>query len=103
MLRYPARLEPTEHGKVRLILPDVPEVEVIADSEVGAVDAAAEALEGALGGYILDARPIPTPSDVCGAPMIETPRQPAGPRNRRRLLALHALPESDAPSILRLD
>ena len=74
MLRYPARFEPMEDGKVRLILPDVPEVEVIADSEDAAIGKAAEALESALGGYVVDARSIPTPSDICGAPMIETGR-----------------------------
>ena len=72
MLRYPARLEPTEDGRIRLLLPDVPDVEVIADSEEAAMANAASALETVLGGYVLDARPIPTPSDICGAPMVET-------------------------------
>lgn len=72
MLRYPARLEPADDGKIRLILPDVPEVEVIADSEDAALGNAVEALETALGGYVADARPMPRPSDICGAPMVET-------------------------------
>lgn len=74
MLRYPARLEPTDDGKVRLILPDVPEVEILAATEDAALDGAAEALETALSFYVVDARAIPTPSDICGAPMVETAR-----------------------------
>lgn len=74
MLRYPARLEPTEDGKVRLVLPDVPEVEIIADSEEAAIAKAVEALEVALGGYVADGRSVPAPSDICGAPNVETSR-----------------------------
>ena len=74
MLRYPARLEPTDDGKVRLILPDVPEVEILAATEEAALGEAPGALETALSGYVVDARAIPTPSDICGAPMVETRR-----------------------------
>lgn len=72
MLHYPARLESTEDGKVRLVLPDVPEVAIVADSEDAVFGEATAALERALGGYVVDARPIPAPSDICGAPVIET-------------------------------
>lgn len=72
MLTYPARLEPTDDGKVRLILPDVPEVEILAATEDAALGGAAEALESALSFYVVDARAIPAPSDICGAPMVET-------------------------------
>jgi antitoxin HicB len=73
MLRYPVRLEPTDDG-VRLIVPDVPEVALDAPTETKAFEGAVEALEAALGAYVLAARPIPRPSDICGAPVIETAR-----------------------------
>lgn len=74
MLRYPARLVPTKEGGVRLLLPDIPEVELVAHSEEAALERAIQSLETVLGGYLLASRPIPTPSDICGAPLVTTLR-----------------------------
>lgn len=74
MLNYPARLEPREDGAVRLTLPDVPEVAIDAASEEEAMRSAPAMLETILASYVLDGRPIPRPSDICGAPMVGTDR-----------------------------
>lgn len=72
MLSYPARLTPTEEGTVMLTLPDVPEVVLVGRDEDDAFDQAPAMLEAVLAGYVLEQRPIPSPSDVCGAPRVET-------------------------------
>ena len=72
MLAYPARLIPEPEGRVMLVLPDVPEVVVVAESEDEAFERAPALLEAVLDGYVSEARPIPDPSDICGAPTIET-------------------------------
>lgn len=72
LLRYPIRLIPEADGRVRLTFPDVPEAVVVADGEQEAIDGAPAELERALGGYAAAARPIPAPSDLCGAPLVGT-------------------------------
>ena len=72
MLAYPARLIPEPEGRVMLVLPDVPEVVVVADSEEEAFERAPALLEAILSGYLGEARPIPDPSDICGAPKVST-------------------------------
>lgn len=72
MLSYPARLVPTEEGAVLLTLPDVPEVVLVGRSEDETFEQAPAVLEAVLAGYVLERRPIPSPSDVCGAPRVET-------------------------------
>jgi antitoxin HicB len=72
MLAYPARLVPEPDGQVMLILPDVPEVVVVAVGVVEAFHRAPAVLESVLAGYVLDHRPIPSPSDICGAPKVAT-------------------------------
>ena len=72
MLSYPARIIPEEDGTVRLTLPDLPEVSLVAVGEQDAFDRAPAALESALAGYVLEHRPFPSPSDIGGAPLVST-------------------------------
>jgi antitoxin HicB len=74
MLSYPARLAPAGEKMVLLTLPDVPEAVVVAASEDEAIEKAPEILEGVLGGYVVEGRSIPSPSDICGAPVVTTER-----------------------------
>ena len=74
MISYPARFIPEEAGMVMLTLPDVPEVVVLADAEEAALDRAPAVLESVLAGYVLEHRSIPSPSDICGAPLVTTAR-----------------------------
>ena len=74
MLSYPARLLPTDEGAVMLTLPDVPEVVLVGRDEDEAFAQAPAVLDAVLAGYVLERRPIPTPSDICGAPSVETDR-----------------------------
>ncbi len=74
MLSYPARLMAEGDGMVMLTLPDVPEVVIVAEGEQAALDRAPAVLETILAGYVVESRPIPAPSDVCGAPHVSTER-----------------------------
>jgi antitoxin HicB len=74
MLTYPVRLAPGDDVKVLLTFPDVPEASVAGASEDEVIAAAQEVLEQVLAGYVVDARPIPAPSEICGAPTISTAR-----------------------------
>ena len=74
MISYPARLSPEAEGVVMLTLPDVPEVVVLAEAEGAALDRAPAVLESVLAGYVLEHRSIPSPSDICGAPLVSTDR-----------------------------
>ena len=53
---------------------DVPEAVVVGSSEEDALGRARPLLETILGGYVVDGRPIPAPSNVCGAPTVSTER-----------------------------
>lgn len=72
MLSYPTRVAPGEHGEVVLTFPDFPQILVVAETEGDAFDRALPALESALAAYVVEGRPIPTPSDICGAPTVRT-------------------------------
>lgn len=74
MLSYPARLIPGDEGRVTLVLPDVPELVVVAGSEAEAFGKAPGLLDAILEGYEQEGRPFPRPSDICGAPGIESRR-----------------------------
>ena len=71
-LSYPARLVPTADGFVLARLPDVPEACAVGRTEEEALSQAVAVLDAVLGDYVLDGRPIPAPSDICGAPRVET-------------------------------
>jgi antitoxin HicB len=71
-LSYPARLVPTDDGLVIARFPDVPEASAVGKTEEEALAGAVDVLDAVLGGYVLDGRPIPAPSDICGAPQVET-------------------------------
>ena len=72
MLSFPVRLIPTADGRVRALFPDVPEAVAEGADEEDALNRAKFVLEMALGHYIVHGRGIPAPSDVCGAPVVET-------------------------------
>jgi predicted RNase H-like HicB family nuclease len=74
MLSYPIRVTPGSDGCVMLTFHDVPEAVVVGRSEDEAIGRAQPLLETILDGYVLDGRPIPPPSDVCGAPTVSTDR-----------------------------
>ena len=74
MLSYPVRVLPTDNGCILLVFPDLPEVDVLGTSEDEAFAKATAALEAALAAYVVEGRPLPTPSDICGAPSVETSR-----------------------------
>ena len=74
MLSYPVRLAPEKEDAVKLTFPDVPEVEVVGPSEEDVFTRANAELEAALAAYVVEGRPIPTPSDICGAPIVTTER-----------------------------
>lgn len=74
MLSYPARLIPGTEGRVMLVLPDVPELVVVAGSEDEAFLKASPLLDTILDGYGQQGKPVPVPSDICGAPAVESQR-----------------------------
>lgn len=57
-----------------LTFPDVPEAAAVGISEDDAFEKALPVLESVLAAYVVEGRPIPTPSDICGAPMLATER-----------------------------
>ncbi|HEY5723123.1 MAG TPA: hypothetical protein VIT45_12450 [Allosphingosinicella sp.] len=74
MLTFPMRIVPGDPDGVIACFPDVPEAESRGEDEAAAVNGALAALEKALAGYVADGRAIPKPSDICGAPTVETAR-----------------------------
>ncbi len=74
MLTFPMRIVPGDPDGVIACFPDVPEAESRGADEEEAVDGALAALEKALAAYVADGRAIPKPSDICGAPTVETAR-----------------------------
>lgn len=74
MLTYPARLIPGSEGRVMLVLPDVPELVVVAANEDEAFRKAPPLLDTILAGYELEGKPLPRPSDICGAPSVASLR-----------------------------
>ena len=71
MLAYPARLIPADDGLVLVRFPDVPEAAATGRSEGEALDNARPVLAAVLRGYRDDDRPLPWPTDICGAPTVE--------------------------------
>ena len=80
MPSYPARLIPGSEGRVMLVLPDVPELVVVAASEDEAFGKAQPLLDTILRGYEQEGKPFPAPSDICGAPTVESSRPVLGAR-----------------------
>ena len=72
-LSYPVRFIPADEG-VQIIFPDLPGVVTEGADEEEALQLALPALEQALGGYVVDGRAIPSPSEICGAPTVTTAR-----------------------------
>lgn len=72
MLSYPARLIPTEEGTVLARIVDVPEAAAFGASEEEALTNVKPILERVLSSYCVDGRPIPAPSEICGAPTVTT-------------------------------
>ncbi|HEX8668725.1 MAG TPA: type II toxin-antitoxin system HicB family antitoxin [Allosphingosinicella sp.] len=72
MPTYPVRIIPGEEGRVLVTFPDVPEAVVCAESEDAAMARAPQVLEAILCGYLSERRPIPYPSEICGAPTVGT-------------------------------
>jgi predicted RNase H-like HicB family nuclease len=77
MLTYPARMIPGSEGRVMLVLPDVPELVVVAGSEAEAFRKASPLLDTILDGYEQEGRPFPVPTDICGAPPVASRRREA--------------------------
>lgn len=72
MISYPVRLIPTKEKMVRAMFPDVPEAVAEGETEEEAIRSAKFALESALGHRLHDRKPLPHPSDICGAPSVTT-------------------------------
>ena len=70
MIEYPVRLIPGDGGCVTLVFPDIPGASVVGSSEADVFEQAPQLLEKMLSGYVVDGRPIPIPSDICGAPTV---------------------------------
>jgi antitoxin HicB len=77
MLSYPARLTPGSEGRVMLTLPDIPELVVVAAGEDEAFARAEPLLDTILVGYAPEGKPFPSPSEICGAPLVASRRFPA--------------------------
>ena len=71
MLAYPARAVPTDSGLVVVRVPDVPQVAAVGKTEDEALRAAQPILAAVLCALRDEHAPLPRPSDVCGAPMVE--------------------------------
>ncbi|HEY0112155.1 MAG TPA: hypothetical protein VGB59_03275 [Allosphingosinicella sp.] len=72
MLSYPVRLVPTRDRRVRAVFPDVPQAMVEGADEEDALYRAKFVLEMCLGHMLARGERPPTPSDICGAPMVVT-------------------------------
>ena len=72
MLAYPVRLVPTADGGVRAVFPDLPQAIAEGRDEDDAMFRAKFVLEMCLGHMAARGTPPPPPSDICGAPTIET-------------------------------
>ena len=72
MLAYPVRLVPTRRGRVRVVFPDIPQATAEGSDEDDAMYRAKFVLEMCLGHRLARGERPPPPSDICGAPTIET-------------------------------
>lgn len=71
MIAYPARIIPTDEGLVLVRFPDVPEAAATGATETEALTIASQVLEAVLRSYRAEGRPLPRPSDICAAPLVE--------------------------------
>ena len=71
-LAYPVTLAPTYEG-VLVSFPDIPEALTSGLNRGEALAEAADCLLGALGGYILERRPLPVASPARGRPLVPLP------------------------------
>lgn len=71
-LAYPADMEPTDEG-VLVSFPDIPEALTSGADREEALVEATDCLLAALGGYILERRPLPVASPARGRPVIPLP------------------------------
>ncbi len=74
MISYPVRMVPADEGMVLVAFPDVPEAIAAGETEDEALSMAPEILEVILDQYVAEGIPLPTPSDICGAPKVATHR-----------------------------
>ena len=72
MLVYPVRLVPTADGGVSAVFPDLPQAIAEGRDEDEAMFRARFAHERCLGDMAARGKLPPPPSDICGAPTIET-------------------------------
>jgi antitoxin HicB len=72
MLAYPVRLVPTREGKVKVVFPDVPQAIAEGADEEDALYRAKFVLEMCLGHLLAKGARPPAPSDICGAPTVQT-------------------------------
>ena len=72
MRAYPARVINLEHGGVIVRFPDVPEAVACGESEQEVLDNARGVLEAVLECYLSEGRDLPEPSQIDGAPTVET-------------------------------
>jgi antitoxin HicB len=72
MLAYPVRLVPTRGRRVRAVFPDVPQAIAEGADEEDALYRARFVLEMCLGHMLARGETPPTPSDICGAPVVAT-------------------------------
>lgn len=72
MIAYPVRLVPTGKGQVRAVFPDLPQAVAEGSDEDDAMFRARFVLEMALTHLAAHGEAPPVPSDICGAPTVET-------------------------------
>ena len=74
MPSYPARLTEAEDGLVLVRFPDVPEAVTCGRGKEDAIRKAGDVLEVILGCYEAEGRPLPKPSAIADAPVVEVRR-----------------------------
>lgn len=89
-LAYPVEIEQDEEGWFLATFPDIPEAATDDRDRDAALNAAADALLTALGGYVEARRPIPQPSPARGRPLIHLP-----PLVAAKIALHHAMVEAD--------
>jgi hypothetical protein len=72
VLSYPVRLVPTPAGRVKAVFPDVPQAVVEGADEEDALFRARFVLEMCLAHMRVRGDAPPPPSDICGAPHVQT-------------------------------
>jgi antitoxin HicB len=72
VIAYPVRLVPTGKGTVRAVFPDIPQAVAEGSDEEDAMFRARFVLEMCLSHMAEHGEAPPVPSDICGAPTVET-------------------------------